>query len=244
MSENISSSVLFHFTSSLANLKSILENGFYPRYCPEYSYGSKQGHAASKNLPPLTAVPMVCFCDLPLALIKFHLKAYGEFGIGLTKEWGIRNGLSPVFYIHEQSLLFQLLPSRIRAYDRDLRLLFAYTKPIDGPAWRKGKTQHSIKFYDEREWRFVPRLKDAAQLQLPREDYSDVLKLEALHQSLKEKFKLTIYPIDIQYLILPESKDEHEIVDFVEFLNKLYSPRDAILVTTTIMTTGCIINDI
>lgn len=37
---------------------------------------------------------MVCFCDV-----------YGHYGIGLTKEWGIRNGVSPVLYPYDQSPL-------------------------------------------------------------------------------------------------------------------------------------------
>ena len=35
MAENVSSSVLFHFTRSMDSLKGILKNGFFPRYCLE-----------------------------------------------------------------------------------------------------------------------------------------------------------------------------------------------------------------
>src|ERR1035437_3707797 len=98
MSENISSNVLFHFTKSLENIVDILTSGFYPHYCPEYLFGPLHIAAASSGMPPAHAAPMVCFCDLPLSLIRKHLDEYGQFGIGLNKKWRINNGVTPVFY--------------------------------------------------------------------------------------------------------------------------------------------------
>ena len=78
---NLSSNVLFHFTNKMDNIISILEKGFVPHFCPEH---------LSPNEPklfPEIVMPMVCFCDIPLALIREHLNHYGSFGIGLKKEW-------------------------------------------------------------------------------------------------------------------------------------------------------------
>jgi hypothetical protein len=36
---------------------------------------------------------MVCFCDLPLSLIKKHLKEYGSFGIGPAPSRRKRKGI-------------------------------------------------------------------------------------------------------------------------------------------------------
>lgn len=83
---NLSADTLFHFTDRLENIISILENGFYPRYCME--------QINEKEI----AIPIVCFCDIPLSQIKNHINNYGKYGIGLKKEWGIENGLNPVFY--------------------------------------------------------------------------------------------------------------------------------------------------
>lgn len=46
------------------------------------------------------------------------------------------------------------------------------------------------------------------------------------------------------YLILPPEKDEQNVLNLHDYLMKLYPRRDAILVTTTIMTTDCIEGDI
>jgi hypothetical protein len=249
MSENISSNVLFHFTKSLDNIVDILTSGFYPHYCPEYSFGPLHAKAASIGRSPAHAAPMVCFCDLPLSLIKKHLGEYGQFGIGLKKEWGINHGVSPVFYMHEQSQMFKPLSKRMWAARRqndsvatnDLMLLFAYTKPFRGNAWRDGKTQPDVHFYDEREWRYVPKFAVGERLFLSREDWTNNAKVQTLHESFKQKYKLTIHPDDIQYLIVP---DDGHILELVKHLRTLYDSDDATLVTTAIMTNDCITDDV
>jgi Putative abortive phage resistance protein AbiGi, antitoxin len=248
MSENISANVLFHFTKSLENIVDILKSGFYPHYCPEYLFGRLQAKAASAGMPPAQAAPMVCFCDLPLSLIRRHLDGYGHFGIGLAKRWGIKNGVSPVFYTHEQSQTFKPLSNRnwVAWREKDttamneLRLLSAYMKPIRGTAWRDGKTQQNVHFYDEREWRYVPHLPVGEHLFLSRDEYTDKTKVETLHASFKQKYNLPICPDDIQYLIVP---DDGFILKLVKHLGTLYGPDDAIIVTTAIMTTDCITDD-
>lgn len=249
MSENISSNVLFYFTNSLDSIVDILTNGFYPHYCPEYSFGPLHDKTASSGKPPTHASPMICFCDLPLSLIRKHLETYGNFGIGLKKEWGIRNGVTPVLYTHGKSQLFKALSNRMwAASDQgdeganiDLKFLAAFLKPYRGNAWRDGKTKPDIHFYDEREWRYVPRVAANEQIFLPREVYTNKEKLVKLYASFKEKCKLTVHPDDIQYLIVPE--DGH-ILELVEHLRSLYNPDDATLVTTAIMTIDCIHEDV
>lgn len=249
MSENISSSVLFHFTKSLDSIVDILTSGFYPHYCPEYSFGPLHAKAAATGTPPAHAAPMVCFCDLPLSLIRSHLNDYGQFGIGLDKRWGIKNGVTPVFYMHEQSQMFKPLSNRIWAARKqndstatnDLMLLTAYTKPFHGNAWREGKTRANVHFYDEREWRYVPHLPVGEQLFLSRENYTNKAKVEALHASFKQKYKLSIHPDDIQYLIVP---NDGYILQLVKHLRTLYGSDDVTLVTTAIMTIDCITDDV
>lgn len=72
-------------------IRSILKDGFFPHYCPEYTLDPEDRRAASRRHHPMRAIPMVCFCDLPLSLIAKHLKEYGCFGIGMTKRWGIKH---------------------------------------------------------------------------------------------------------------------------------------------------------
>src|SRR5258706_146407 len=94
---NISSNTLFHFTNNAENLLNILKNEFSPRYCAEYGLSEP---VLDSVTVPLYAKPMICFCDLPLFLIKRHLTFYGCYGIGMSKEWGESNGVTPVLYLH------------------------------------------------------------------------------------------------------------------------------------------------
>jgi abortive phage resistance protein AbiGi (putative antitoxin) len=249
MAENVSSSVLFHFTKSVENLQSILKFGFSPRYCPEYTLDPLDIKAASKRIPPMRAAPLICFCDLPLSLIRKHLSEYGNFGIGLKKQWGVKNGVTPVIYTHAKAqtrLPLLRLTAKAEAGDdktvaNDLMFLAAYTKPFVGAAWRNKKVQQKVKFYDEREWRYVPAVRGKEPLFLNREDYASSFKIDALHRRLKTKYALPIHPDDVQYLIVPEDK---HILALAKYLKRLYSEDDAVLVTTAIMTIDCIHEDV
>ncbi|HYX09422.1 MAG TPA: abortive infection system antitoxin AbiGi family protein, partial [Bacteroidales bacterium] len=42
----------------------------------------------------------VCFTDLPSDQIANHIDQYGKYVIGLSKDWGIANGITPIRYIH------------------------------------------------------------------------------------------------------------------------------------------------
>jgi hypothetical protein len=236
MAENVSSNILFHFTKSMADLKRILKHGFSPHYCPEYTLDPVDRKAALKRHPPTHAVPMVCFCDLPLSLIRKHLKKYGNYGIGLTKQWGRRNGVAPVIYTHPrtQTRLLSRLTARTAA--NDLKLLSAYTKPYLGPEWKDKGGKLKVRFYDEREWRYVPVLRGGEPLFLDWKDYHNKEKRNRLHNYFKKQNALPILPYDIQYLIVPYDKPEKNILILHNYLKKLYSPTDAILVSTAIMT--------
>ena len=87
----------------------------------------------------------------------------------------------------------------------------------------------------------MPHFAVGEELFLSRKDYTNEAKIQALHESLKQNYKLTIHPDDIQYLIVP---DESYILKLVEHLRKLYDPDNATLVATTIMTTDCIHEDV
>jgi len=104
--------------------------------------------------------------------------------------------------------------------------------------------QKSVRFYDEREWRFVPNLQQAEPLFLPLARYSKKSKRNALHERFKKRSSLPIPPGDIQYLILPYDPDEALVLKLHDFLKKIYNRRNAVLVTTTIITNNCIQGDV
>ena len=62
----------YHFTPKKEHLFSIIENGFYPRYCIEnYDYLLRK-----YKHDPTIAIPMVCFCDIPITFIEGHVENY------------------------------------------------------------------------------------------------------------------------------------------------------------------------
>jgi hypothetical protein len=252
MAENISSQILFHFTKSMADLKSILKDGFYPHYCPEYSLHADDKRAARQHRHPGRASAMVCFCDLPLSLIRKHRENYGKFAIGLRKEWGIRNGVAPVIYTHSRAqtrrpmlrLTVTAPPKTDGISAHDLDLLAAYTKPYLGPAWRNRRYKPGVKFYDEREWRYVPATDPTKPLFLDWKDYSNDPKRAKIHKRFKQDNALPIDPDDIQYLIIPYDKEENNILELHAYITTRYRRKDAILITTAIMTDDCLTQDI
>lgn len=170
--ETISSNTLFHFTPKMSYLKSILTEGFLPSYCLENfdTFKFILGDDESEHFE--MAVPMVCFCDIPLSRVKSHMNAYGYYGIGLTKDWGITSGVAPLIYASHESATTKALEASLkyflshpsfgrseamfRQYNNLLRLI-RYTKPYQGRFFRKGEyMKYPVTFYNEREWRYVP----------------------------------------------------------------------------------------
>lgn len=91
--DRLSSDNLYHFKWDFNILKLILQYGFrHNMWSEKIPYKNSEQH----NF-------IVCFCDIKIEDTAFHRACYGNNAIVLTKEWGKRNGVSPVRYIHETS---------------------------------------------------------------------------------------------------------------------------------------------
>lgn len=176
-SQTISSNTLFHFTSKLEYLLGIIEKGFLPRYSLEDLSYFGIGVAADGTRWE-TGVPMVCFCDIPLSMIRDHLSVYNGYGIGLSKDWGRLNGIAPVLYCEENSqttkaitdikhfdfaslLKEELSNNELLAFSKTtayIRRLPFFVKKYQGEFFHLGMKYPNKRFYDEREWRFIPNL--------------------------------------------------------------------------------------
>jgi hypothetical protein len=53
----------------------------------------------------------VCFCDIPITDIDIHTRKYSRFGISFLKEFLTSQGANPVFYITNNSNIFQYMAS-------------------------------------------------------------------------------------------------------------------------------------
>jgi hypothetical protein len=182
---------LFHFTKSLDVLQSILKGSFFPRLSLE--------DVAWLGIPKLeyVAFPMVCFCDILLGRIDEHVNFYGTYGLGLSREWAIKSGLNPIFYISRSSPLGGSFLKALRATiqadkakkkeDRtssQLHIIMAHIKPLSGNMVIGGKPV-SKDFYLENEWRFVPRIQEVP-LALTKEEYDDESKRNKFNDMLRK----------------------------------------------------------
>lgn len=97
--QDIRTSSLFHYTS-LACLKQILENGFYPNYCQET--------ISSDRSLFCIGIPMVSFCDIPLTRVSNFTDHYGQYAIGLDKEYALSQGINPILYVVNADIISSL----------------------------------------------------------------------------------------------------------------------------------------
>ena len=98
MNERLSSDNLYHFTREFETIKLILQNGFRYSLINEY-----RPHSIIPGTQLIQQNYIVCFCDIKPEENQYHKSCYGNFSIGLNKTWGIKKGIEPVQYIHENS---------------------------------------------------------------------------------------------------------------------------------------------
>jgi len=245
----ISSNTLFHFTKTKENLLGILQDTFHPRYCLE-QFGV--GDTATE-----AAIPMVSFCDIPLSQINKHLTVYGKYGLGLSKKWAHKSSLNPVLYLrkksalshHIESILNNLLEEPLRSYEVASEIagvildVLRHVKPYQGTLYRDSGSTKKIKFYDEREWRYVPKIeKSGFKFYLKKDDFLDIEKRNSANDRLFDA-RLTFEPSDINYIILD---NEAEILPMVSELRQIKSKYDydtIDILITRILTADRILND-
>lgn len=89
-------SSLFHYTGQRKNLISILKEGLLPNYCKEQFLVGKSSE--------FIGIPMVSFCDIPIMRAQDFSSRYGKYAIAFTKEWGLKNYISPIFYVYDKRI--------------------------------------------------------------------------------------------------------------------------------------------
>lgn len=287
LNETLSSNSLFRFTEKPEYLTSILKNGIAPRYYLE-NFGMFDLQV-SEDLE--LAVPMSCFCDIPLSKVKRHLSLYGSYGIALSKKWGISNGVSPLMYIDSNSETTKSIQDAIyyflnrespintyrkltdlikiaetetnsdiikniqaeindltnndssniafsTTYQKLLRLV-RFTKPYQGKFWRNGEYK-DIRFYDEREWRYIPPFDvDEYFLKawIPKDEFLDEINRASMNETLAQKYSLKFKPDDVRYIIIAENNGIVSMVNYIEKeLKDKYSKDDISKVITKIIT--------
>lgn len=244
----ISSNTLFHYTHKFNILQDIIEKGFLVSYCME----------------SIMAIPMVSFCDIPLSQAKYYLENYGSYAMGMTTEWGVKNGLNPVLYLEEDSHLYKALNQAMESI-KGLQYEFGkddkkdvhqgninkyiiettrYAKPYKGTLIRDGIEKPNYKFYDEREWRFIPTPENNYfKLGLTPEGYLEFKKSHPKKPHFNEN-GLTFNAKDIKYIILKKSAEIPMLIDYLMGTTHLGSAKEIQLLTTKILLAEQIIEDV
>src|ERR1035437_1023729 len=221
----LSANTLFHFTGSFENVVSILTTEFRPRYSLE-DFGMVLSGGAE---PHERAAPMVCFCDIPLSQTAKHMTTYGDYAIGLSKEWGINKGISPVLYIVAGSLVSQALHDVFMNNVMNeasglpnLARLKMFLKAYKGDIYRRGIKQHSdVRFYDEREWRYVPT-SGTGIMSRNKEDYLDPVRPVEWHQRLDVP-SLQFEPSESRFLIVANESEVLPMIRKIHAIKARYS---------------------
>jgi len=228
----------YRFTPKKEYLFDNLKNGFYPRYNIEnYDYLLKEYKKA--GFPTTLAIPMVCFCDIPIVFINEHIKKYGNFAIAMKKEWGIKN-LNPILYLTDDSIpqkklelvqwdLMNELKKEL-SKDNDVALLKAknmfmhYQDFIAYLKKYKGLTENKkeVEYYREREWRWIPEVSDfdTGNDNILRLDPSDYKNIEKENEKLKRQYKLKFHPEDVDYIIVDNNESLKDVRIFLSTIDK------------------------
>lgn len=240
----ISANSIIHYTSTFEVLCKILEEGFKIKYCREDLSLNKKGDGSS------AAHPMASFCDIPLTDTARHFESYGYYGVGLSKEWAISKGINPVLYIERKSSLAKSISRIIKMVrsdiDNDLRTdifrLKSFSKNYFGNITVNDKII-DCKFYNEREWRFVPLKEEIGNhpSSVPTSKY--VKDKDKYNDSIKD-YRLKFSPNDISYIIV---KNTSEIPALINFLRINYDKKctvyDLDILFTKICSTEQILSD-
>ncbi|QHQ25860.1 abortive infection system antitoxin AbiGi family protein [Pectobacterium parvum] len=94
MSKSLYPTTLFHFTKSKRAFNNIIKSSFFK---VSYARETIKGPTSKREF----GIPMISFCDIRLSQLEKHTNSYGRFGIGLSKEWAVKNGLNPVVYMSD-----------------------------------------------------------------------------------------------------------------------------------------------
>ena len=176
---------LYHCTK-IDSLKTILKS---KQFLPFYNLEDQSFMHKGTN----SAYAMVCFADLPNDNLGSHMKDFNsDCYISMTKEWAIKNWLSPVTYYTEGSIMYSAVHNRIIFCAQNIKQLekcnegekfvnylayeLAFMKEYSGKYYIKDEKKWSDEkriFYNEREWRYVPFPKNGEAYNLPEEDYKD-----------------------------------------------------------------------
>jgi len=121
---------------------------------------------------------------------------------------------------------------------------FRYVKNYQGTLIRNDKTCKNYRFYDEREWRYVPAISDKGVEAFLNESQFKKYRGTAKAKPLVDKITLHFTSEDIKYLIVKSSKEISMLIKLIKSTDNLSKNSNvADILTTKIMTIEQLNND-
>lgn len=217
---------LYHCTSLNALTSILMCKAFYPFFCLEEASYLKDSIRF--------AFAVVCFADLRRSELKEHMRNFSsEVYIKMSKDWAIRKNVSPVTYYSEKSTLSSAIYRALIDYAVKRRkeleifypvnLMLGLLKQYHGHYYDKNLKAFSSRevcFYLEREWRYLPLVKDGEAYYMEEPDFMNESLRRAKQQELVDhKYVLSFTWDDI----LEVGGSFKHSVALINILSKLFS---------------------
>ena len=181
---------LYHCTSLNALTSIFQSRAFLPFFCLE---------EASYLMNSIRfAFAVVCFADLRRSELKEHMTNFSsEVYVKMSKDWAIRKNVSPVTYYSEKSTLSSAIYRALIDYAVKRRkeleifypvnLMLGLLKQYRGHYYDKNLKTFSSRevcFYLEREWRYLPLVKNGEAYYMEESDFMNESLRRAKQQEL------------------------------------------------------------
>jgi hypothetical protein len=139
---------------------------------------------------------------------------------------------------------YQKLTNKLREIGNNSGNLFRYIKNYEGTLIRNDKTTPNYRFYDEREWRYVPALNDdRVKKYLNAVEFKKYRGLNK-NKPFVENINLPFTGDDIKYLIVKSNKDIPKLIKAIKGTDNLTkNPNEADILATRILTVEQLNND-
>src|SRR5262249_10646482 len=136
-----------------------------------------------------------CFCDIPLSDLGLHMQKYSRFGISFRKSVLLKKGANPVFYMANDSIVRDQLPS-VRNSEWHAQPAAEYS--------RQHYLDRLIGVLHARRHQLFSRLAQSCQvaddhrLRLHDEDFQLLIELEILLRAVDKHFLSFCVPFNAQ----------------------------------------------
>jgi Putative abortive phage resistance protein AbiGi, antitoxin len=127
--------------------------------------------------------------------------------------------------------------------DSTFRRLLCFMKPYQGPFVRSGRVIADVRFYDEREWRWVPA-DQVEQRVLSKEKYFDFAALRDANAWVREQAVLSFEPSDIKFLLVANESEILPMIRQLRLIKAKYSGDEVALLCSRIVSAEQVLRDL